>query len=48
MTDRLFVWVKGSCLLLYLARGWRLEAIDERYWSVLLSREAPAAAPEMT
>jgi hypothetical protein len=39
MTARLFIWVRGNSFLLFLARGWAIEAVDERYWSVLMSRD---------
>jgi len=29
----------GPGWLVLLAMGWTIEAVDERYWSVLMSRE---------
>lgn len=31
--------------LVLLALGWTIEAVDERYWSVLMSREEPETTP---
>lgn len=44
MKNQLFIWVRGDSFLVFLALGWKLEAVDERYWSVLLSRDPPASA----
>lgn len=46
MKDQLFIWVQGNSFLVFLARGWTIEAVDERYWSVLMSREAPDRSRE--
>ncbi len=32
-------WTDGSRLLVLLAQGWTIEAFDDRYGSVLMSRE---------
>lgn len=48
MNDRLFMWVRGNSFLVFLARGWRIEAVDERYWSVLMSREAVESSLEVS
>jgi hypothetical protein len=46
---RVYRWIsslsKGPGILVHLALGWTLEWIDERYWSVLVSRDD---APEPT
>lgn len=49
MSDvRVYRWIsafsKGPSFLVLLARGWTLEWIDERYWSVLVSRPEPTEA----
>ena len=48
MSDRLFIRVTGNDVLLFLACGWTIEAIDERYWSVLMSREVPGPSLEVS
>jgi hypothetical protein len=38
-TARTYRWAPAAHWLVLLARGWRLEDVDQRYFSVLLSRE---------
>lgn len=48
---RIFRWAYGRSSpgspgwLVLLALGWTVEAVDERYWSVLMSRPEVGTAP---